>query len=557
MTTRPVGQIEVWDNTPAKIYTITDFVNLYTREILTSGVGNFTFQVYSHKDFSGTYTYPLIDVGDTVKVWMDWDTVAGNPNFIGKVTKRSGPIKTPIGWLREISGLSQGEILLRRHKKNKFYTGTNASVIVAEWANDLSLGVGDITADARQPNIEVVTKPYFDLLRHISDYWVDGANKIKKDFWVDLDFDLVWKVRPLRTAGVESLGMSDFLVDPQVIRDVESVKNNIQIYGHAGNVGIPGDVGRAMPSDLDLWTVDLIGNWVEDLGTISVDAGRKKTGANSLKCVPELIEGTYYGNFRRDVSTAVQFFGNPKYQTVNFWNYLESAAAPTLEIRLFAPTSSDMFQADLGTVLSAQWTDNWKSFEMGKNQEYDSEKNPTGPWKKTGSPNWSNIQWVDFRYENAAANPSWWIDELYFGHGRFRGSASDLAGGGSSGGLYGQRDYELIDDKLKSDTECTQRAETILFMRKDLPIQIKIAVLGNDNVLVGDRLSMTIPSEAISAVNYYVFVVENTMNLDNWITQATMVNSVNTRQTLPSRPIDYIARAHRQLRELAMEEKEI
>ena len=536
--TRPVGQIEVWDPSPAKIYTITDFVSVYYREVLTSGVGNFTFRVYSHKDFSGTYTYPNIDVGDTVKIWLDWDAVAGNPNFIGKVTKRSGPILTPTGWVREISGLSQGEILLRRHKKNKFYTGTNASVIVTEWANDLGLGVGDITADARQPDIEVRTKTYFDLLRHISDYWLDGANKIKKDFWVDLDGDLVWKVRPIRVAGVESLPSSKWLADAQVIRDVESVKNDIVVYGSAD---------KPKPTDKDSYTEPASSpppGWSANPGTVDRNNVAPKVGTWFIK--GEIGAGETDLTFKYDLPRIT-------IRDINrllFWA-VQGARVPTLQkVRLHAPDHINFFETDISAI--GAWTFN--DLSLGPGQVYHATENPNGIWTENGSPNWWDIEAIEFNMDYIADGAAFFgIDGLWFYPERWTGSASDAG----SQALYGRRDLEVTDDKLHSDTECERRAETVLFQRKDLPIQIKIAVKGNDNVLVGDRLTMTIPSEAITAQPYDVIMVENALTLDNWITQPTMVNSVNTREPLAQSPLDYVIRGRRQLRELAMDEKRL
>lgn len=532
--TRPVGKIEVWEpDAGSALYSITDFVSVYYKDILTAGVGNFTFQVYSHKDFSGTYFYPNIDVNDKIKIWLDWDTVAGDANFIGKVTKRSGPILTPTGWVREISGLSQGEVLLRRFKKNKFYMGINASAIVEEWADTLGLGKTQITADTNQPDIEVRTKTYFDLLRYISDYWLDATHKIKKDFHVasNATKDLVWKVRPFRTAGVESFTTSDFLVDPQVIRAVNSVKNDITVYGFAE---------KPKPATKDDWTETLT-DWSAVTGTLSLSDADPKKGSYDIMCWTGGA-GTSV-TFKRDIPRVHIRDIN----TLYFW--FATAACDHSEVKLFGPDSTNRFTCPLQKITG--WT--FWQLPLGPNAEYDAVENPNGVWTKVGSPNWWDIEWIEFYVDFGVADRYCHVDAIYFYPDRWIGSASDA----TSQTNYERRDLEKTDDKLHSDGDCAKRAETLLYQLKDLPIQIKIAVLGNDNVLIGDRLTMTIPSEAISADPYDVVAVENALTLDNWITQPTMVNTVNIRELLATSPLRSLIGLKRHLRELAMDEKRI
>ena len=70
--------------------------------------------------------------------------------------------------------------------------------------------------------LQVENKRYFDVLRSLSDYWYDAGTQIKKGFYVDVDNDVVWKSRPLRSAGVEAFTGGDHIISYQVIRDVSS-----------------------------------------------------------------------------------------------------------------------------------------------------------------------------------------------------------------------------------------------------------------------------------------------------------------------------------------------
>jgi hypothetical protein len=85
---------------------------------------------------------------------------------------------------------------------------------------------------------------------------------------------------------------------------------------------------------------------------------------------------------------------------------------------------------------------------------------------------------------------------------------------------------------LNSNAECESRANTFLYQLKDAPKQAEVMVNGTNNILVGDRIPLTILSEGISADNFDVIQVENFMVNEGWTTKATMVNSYNIRKPL-------------------------
>lgn len=530
--TKPVYKIEVYDSVPALIHTIeTDALTVYSKEIVTDGIGHFNFVVPTKK--GGNYIYNDIVLHDKVKIWYGYDSVGATPDFIGYVGKISGPLSTQSGYTRQISGLSQGEVLLRRHKKNKYYTGTNASVIVTEWANDLSLGVGDITADTNQPDIEVRTKSYFDLLRYISDYWLDGANQIKKDFYVDVDFDLVWKVRPFRTVGVESFTVGEDVVHYVVTQKVKQVKNEIVVYGEAT---------KPRPADKDSYT-EIITGWTASVGSVTADATAPvQAGAFQIRGNDD---GGSTCTFKYDLPRLTIRDINHIY----IWSRAGGAIPPTAKVRLHAPDNANYFETDITPIGGYSQDD----FGLGPEYVYDAVHNPNGVWVVTGSPNWWDIEYMEYHAVWPGANRTLDIDGVWFYPDRWSSSASN-AGSITS---YGQRDLEMTDDKLHSDVDCQMRAETVLYQRKDAPSQIDLTVPGNTNVLVGDRIPMTIPAENISAVNYDVLSVEHLISNTGFITKATMINDPNIRQALGPMPLSTLIHMNRVMRELSMDEKGI
>ena len=525
-----VSKVEVWEpGAGSALYTLTnECLSVYFKEILTSGIGNFQIGLPTKKE--ATYYYMDIELFDKVKIWLG--STSGNPNFIGKISEISGPLSTEQGYLRILSGLSQGEILLRRFKENKFYNAVQAATIVTEWANDLSLGAGDIAADTTAVTLEVQTKTYFDLLRAISDYWYSAGSQIKKDFYVDTDYDLVWKARPLRTVGVPTLTVGDNILGYNVMRKIEEVKNRITTYGKAE---------KPLPSDKDLWTESLT-NWTASAGTLSLQTGGgiPRVGASCIKCNAGV--GAYTSTFKRDIPRTTL----RDIKTLYFW--ISYTNPSTRQVRLHAPDSSNYFYLDTGDF--AGWA--FKTYQLGPDQEYYSDTNPNGIWLKTGSPNWWDLEFIEFHTIHGVGNVDTYVDGIYFYPDRWSNIASDA----TSQTNYGRRDLELTDDKLHSDGEYQKRGETLLYQHKDPPIQIIVTAKGDNNILVGDRIPLTIPAENITAQNYDVISVDQTLTLERgFFSIPTMMNTANIREAINAPAVNALFKLKQLARELALTER--
>jgi len=69
---------------------------------------------------------------------------------------------------------------------------------------------------------------------------------------------------------------------------------------------------------------------------------------------------------------------------------------------------------------------------------------------------------------------------------------------------------------------------------------------------------MTIPAENISAVNFDVISAEHSLDANQgYITKATMVNSANIREIVPTSPGRMMSDLARGVRELSIDEKRI
>lgn len=527
--TNPVYKIETWTG-GVKDHTITDEArSLQFKEVLTYGVGTFSFTVPTVKGKPDPYYYDDITKDDTVKIWLDYDSVSGNPDFVGKVTKVSGRLSIQEGYVRQISGLSQGEIMLRKHKKNKLWSGIGASTIVTGIAGSLGLGAGSIEADATAETIEVNTERFFDVLQRVSDYY-DGGGSVQKDFYVNVANDLVWCSRdgtaPFRSgASVESLTIGDNILSYDVIRDAMPVKNNIVVYGGPYN----------RPPGSDDWC-ETLANWTSD-DTLAL-SGTRVVGEYSISGFTAVANNVY----AQRTNTACRC-GWRDQRYMNFYYYCVhgggGAATAQLTVSLLAPIWADRFEKVFTGITQSVWFH--KDLELG----------PHGNWSSVGSPGWADIRGARFKEFGGAGAGSAQvlIDEFHYTGGHYYGAASSGAA---------DRDFELTDDKLTTNAECVQRAETIALRKETLPIQIAVVIAGNPNVLVGDRLSMTIPAEGISAANYDVISVGQLLSVDGgYLTTATMMNSANVRQPLKTNIADLIVEARNHMQALSRSEQRI
>lgn len=515
-------------------------LSIHIKDVLND-VGTFNFVLPTVEDTG--YLYTDIAINDKAYFYL-WDAEVGslpaNPQFIGKICRISAPLTCGSGYYRVFEGKLLGEILGRQLKRNKSWIATDADVIVAELASDLGLGTvfsGD-ASDDYDVTLHVDVEPFMDVLQKVSDYWVSAGVEIRKDWYVNISNNLVWKTRPLRSVGVETLTVGVNILNYNVLRDVEPVKNYITVFGTNGTNA---QEGRCEPVGHDEWTYGA--GWDPDYGTEGPSVVTKILGANSLLLSSEDVAGHETIQCHYDFSASLQGMGRSGYQLLKFYicRDITGAAPITGQVRL-CTDATNYFYRNIVTEAS-NLNFNAVNSDLGDSQEYDVVLNPNGVWHKALSPDWFNINFIEFYFERTDANDMFfYIDALYFSKGRYRANASSGAPASE------QSDFDVVDDNLKSDAECQSRAETLLYQLKDAPIRIDIETMGNMNILIGDQLSVTIPAESITAQPYDVLSVEHDLTKEGFKTKASMVNSsvtptlINIRQLPSGTPYEVIAK---------------
>lgn len=518
--TKPVYKIETYTGAVLDHTIEKEVISVHVKERVTSAPGIFSFAVPSKKN-GDTYYYNDIVVDDKVKIYLGYKTISASDLVsVGKILNISAPLSTQLGYIRVFTGKNQGEILERR-QKTKYWGAIGASTIVTELANDLSLGTGDIVADATAVTLAAANEPYWRVLQRISDYWFNAGTQIKKDFYVDIDNDLVWKARPIRTSGVEMLTVGDNIISYVVTRDVKSVKNKIYVYGAKTKTYPLTDIDSLTNSTTD---------WAVDAGDNIATSSDRKSGSVSIDIYDN--DGGA-GAWRDNIGTQKALFPHrDQFTHLNFWFKVTDTAAipvPYIDIHLYcnpSPTITDGFLWDIGwnTVPCSYPLGTWLhvSLPLGPHHEGAAE------WTQFGSGTWDDIESLHFNVldVDGSATVHLYIDECYFSGARFYA----LADAGASV----VREYTVIDDTLLTDADCQKRAKTLLYQLQDTPIRIDVLTRGNTNLLIGDRLSLTIAAEGISASNYDIVEVDHNVLRGAFTTSVKTVDTANKRALPPT-----------------------
>lgn len=588
--TIPVFKIEVYDSTPALRYTIYDAWNIRSTTRIND-IGPFSFNIPARLP-DNTQRYPNIALGDTVKIYYGTNGTLDTTNFfLGKIYQIHGSASDQ-GYIRTIKGKDMGEILQRRFKGMGDWDATGASTIVTELANDLSLGTGDIAADATAETHRIDIdkhKQYRQFLTEISDYWVNAGSQVKKDFFVDTDEDLVWKARPIRTVGVETLTVGDNINSYNVMKDLTQVKNSIHVYGVRGK---PEDSTLDVPTDMadpiDETTVDVISNSGQKVLSVAATAdfsagdtvfiyfGTTRYEQNEVDTVQAGVSLTMVSNLANTYQVGDAVCKYPGWinlesnvtigtDAVNYKvgsRSIELAAAAATTCRAgYMPTSGNYnlnYYPRINCYLRSDTEDPvyfnvWDSsgndafYELGSlksDSRFHFFQAPCGRdnengWIKTGSVDWSNIMFIEVGQFDG--NSTLLVDSLYIDNRRYSNNATDP----TSITAYGTHEMVVTDDNLQSDSDCEKRGEALLYQLKDPLTRIDLEIDGNTNVLIGDQLTLTIPAEGVSAASYDVISVTQELT-DKLRTYIECVSTSNSRLAPSRTPTRFFAEKFRE-----------
>jgi hypothetical protein len=322
---------------------------------------------------------------------------------------------------------------------------------------------------------------------------------------------------------VEAVTVGTNVLNYTLTRDVKPVANYVTVYGAKRKTwpttydGVTEQTGAETPAD-DGWTGLGTESWsaVSAINSESVATTRAATTSNSLvQDFPSI--------------TALDMSGWKKnsYDLLTFWMQVTDdpdASGRLAAVQMYAPDVGNMYVQFIGDQVLG--LDEWFKVTLPVGDDYVGAF-PYGEWAATvGTPSWANVQSITVSYVSVANGViAFLIDGFEISGCRFSSYATDAA----SVAAYGRRDYEMVDNKLGSDSECQQRAETILYQRKDPVVEAEVTVNGNANILIGDRIALTLPKEGITTSNFDLTRVTNNFAQGGWTTTFKSVNSGNLR----------------------------
>lgn len=581
----PIYKIEDYSAGDVLKNTITSDAEIMIKEILNENVGTFNFVVPAK---IGTVAkYNDIALFDKVKFWLGYDSVSGDPNFIGRVYQITAPLSTKKGYIRMISGRCQGEILQRRLKGMVDYEDEDASDIITELAEDLSLGTDEIEVDETPETHRIDIdkhERYINFLRKVSDYYYDAGTQVKKDFRVDVDGNLVWKSRPIRTAGVETFTVGTDVVAYNILYDLTPVRNKIMVYGaKQKKYNDDDDFGTDMTTPYHGAVVDQQSAsgqknlYVDD--TTSFFGGANIFVYSSANVEENVVDSIVAGDHLVCENNLAHTYGvNSDVILFPGWGPTTDASETTItsdagtkrvgsrSIKLsrgdggasvamlykpstplnfnYFPSHNFYIQMDDAHSGFVRLTDNASHYaENTFNCIEDDGKfhfvslccgrDYANNWDLDSGFDWTNVYAVEFWVWDGTINI--WVDGQFLNHRRFSATAEDA----TSQSNYGIHEMAVYDEALMTDGDCAKRGESLLYQLKNPVTRVDLEVEGNMNVLLGDRLTLTFPEE-----NNMTDVSCDVVGVTHSITKAlgfrTIANMVTTAdlRRLPPRTRD-------------------
>jgi hypothetical protein len=456
------------------------------------------------KKYSPGGTYPIT-------VGMDGSIFIGRGTNVPQIiTLRVESIKcesTPNENYLRVSGRCWGEKLFRR-VVTKTYDNKKGEEIVKDLL-DYYVGLSHVRdstelvedTDTTYTHLEYENTPVWGIIKYIAES-SDLAGVIGYDFRVAPDGKFEFFPKNSKTSPVS---LSEKIEESEYRKDILRIRNRIKVYGCQG---------KNFPANLDLWSESLDG-WTAISGTISLESGRQREGSYCLRV--DAGAGV-------DINIYRTFDALCKPQTYVMWDWMPgNLGGHPAYVRLWAPDSSNYFQAEIRSLLENNCILRWglTSLALGPNQMYDPNHNPNGVWTKVGDPQWSQISGLQLIIvsDPSVSNYHMFDGDFGFLNGAFTATFEDSG----SQSLYGLRELTETDEELTSDKACELRAKSLLDYLKDpaeyLTVSSTVIDYGNTPLLSGDKIHITLPNEnvnsdyRIESVEYHVDAKTQTLEI--------------------------------------------
>lgn len=457
-----------------------DVVNLNVHLAVTEEVGSVNCLI---QNYDAKYT-DQINVGDLIEVAM---SRTGQPLIkvfkgrINSVAKRAEATpRGPQHYLR-LRGLDLGAELFNRLVTKEYENKEGSEIIKDVLANYTSLeSVGVEVTTSTYVNEEYENKPAWEIIKYIAETAKDAGGVIGYDFKCE-EGDIKFFPRD-KYAGAVSLDGIITLCEHETA--IERVRNKIYVYGEAS---------KPCPLDRDTWTESLTpadGVWTS-WSTLSLDSSDKVMGSYSIKTSGGTATVLVFTlNAGKEVNCnlypSLTFQLKPAFGYPYFTIQLEDTAGMIVRRHLQIPDGEWSLQSfPAGKRNSDQW-----EHSVFNTQPFD----------------WENVKKLSF-YISTTVGVDFRVDNLFFNKSRWSGVEEDSV----SQSKYGLRELAITDETLVSDDACSKVAAAELNYRKSPAEFLKVAVIGDPNIVAGETIHVVSSNENIDG-DYRIQLVDHHMD---------------------------------------------
>lgn len=484
---------------------------------ITNTIGSFEMRC---PDISGSLglpgNYRDVDLFNDIRIWIDYDTInTGSlaPVFCGKIESIISELNINSGYERTFIGSDYGECF-NRILVNQSFKNVSGDTIIQGLRN---LCTGSTTGNlsgsndslAGDSNIYSVSGENQSVLTVLQDY----LNQAVMDTAIDYNKVLHMGHRQI-TTGSHAFSLGDNLFSYTVNRDIESVKNDIWVFGLRDPSSIS---GSDFPTSHDYWTeldktgweVWLSGSSVSTSGSVYTNHDgmlNQIPAATGSSCIlGDLVTtgiggSTYFYYLTKTLTKTIAVSGD---SVLHFYigSYCTADRDTPMWVKVMSTDDDYYFcrvddQNTSGIVGAFHWSE--YNINLGASNEGIStpgvKNTNTGSyyWQRIGNPDWSNINKVSLG-STVIQNIGEFIfgvDGLYFGI-PFQAHVKDQ----ESINTYGLRKHIVSSDTYNSDEYCTNMALTLSGSLVSPPIQVSCTTSGSPGLSLGVMYPVVIPTE--------------------------------------------------------------
>ncbi len=519
---------------------------------LTNTIGSFELKL---PDISGSLTtagaYNNVLPFEDVEFWLGW-TNTGSKTFAGKIETIKSSLSINEGYTRTFLGSDYGECL-RRVLVNSGYVNNSGDTIIQNLRNHCTVST---TGNLSTSNTNMVgDSTFYNFVfnnESVSQGMKTYGDKAYKDFYVDTS-----KLYNLSnrdgTVGSEIFTVGTNILEYSVTEDLDSVKNDIYVFGMRNSVNIS---GSDIPVNHDDWTENNLTNWsawiisqgvpptLDNTCTVSYVGERKSGSYSVLGDTGSVGTPLSYGEFYFTLTkTLTNFIPLTDGDFVHFYSVPQSLNPnihPQLLVQLNTVAGIDYFETKLeaSNTITPTWsTYSEYSLNIGPSYEGNSTTGSmntyTGSylWTRVGNPDWFKINSITFvlnYFESVGPTRiGIGIDELYFGTKYYSHKS-----GSNSINNYGLRRYIHSSNDYNSNEYCASVASVLTGSLSEPVTQTELTTTGSYGLVLGNKYLVTVPAENI-ADNLQLIDLEHTLDTGGALTKCIFTNKKELRTIIP------------------------